>query len=78
MTPPISPAPVRSLAGDRLPAYVSNGVVALRLPSIPWLGRLPGDIRIERPGFRFYLPITSCLLISGLVSLGYWLFARVR
>jgi hypothetical protein len=54
------------------------GALVWASPSIPWLGRLPGDIRIERPGFRFYLPITSCLLISGLVSLGYWLFARLR
>ncbi len=28
------------------------------------LGRLPGDIRIERPNFRFYFPLTTCLLLS--------------
>ncbi len=28
------------------------------------LGRLPGDIRIERTGFRLYLPLTTCLLVS--------------
>jgi hypothetical protein len=37
-------------------------------PSIPLLGRLPGDIRIERPGFRLYLPITTCLLLSLILS----------
>jgi hypothetical protein len=29
-----------------------------------WLGRLPGDIRIERENFRFYFPITTMLLVS--------------
>ncbi len=33
------------------------------------LGRLPGDIIIRRPGFRFYFPLTTCLLISLLLSL---------
>ena len=47
----------------------------------PWLqkiplGRLPGDIMIKREGFRFFLPITSCLLVSGIVSLILWLFRR--
>lgn len=34
-----------------------------------WFGKLPGDIRIERPGFRFYFPLVSMLLISLVVSL---------
>lgn len=34
-----------------------------------WLGRLPGDIRIERDNFRFYAPITTMLLLSLLASL---------
>ena len=32
------------------------------------LGRLPGDIRIERPGLRIYLPIASCLVVSAVLS----------
>lgn len=32
--------------------------------ALGWFGRLPGDIRIERPSMRFYAPITSMLLIS--------------
>ncbi len=47
----------------------------------PWLarfglGRLPGDIVIERAGFRFYLPITSSVLVSLVLSLLVWLFRR--
>ncbi len=34
-----------------------------------WLGRLPGDIRIQRDNFRFYAPITTMLLLSLVISL---------
>ena len=40
------------------------------------LGRLPGDIRIERENFRFYLPLTTCLLLSVLVSLVLWVLRK--
>jgi hypothetical protein len=36
--------------------------------ALSWFGRLPGDIRIERPGARFYAPITSMVLISVVIS----------
>ena len=47
----------------------------------PWLAklplfRLPGDIVVERPGFRFYFPITTSLLISLLLSLIFWWLTR--
>ena len=47
----------------------------------PWLSRLqlfhlPGDIVIQRPGFSFYFPITSGLLISLVISLILWLLHR--
>lgn len=41
-----------------------------------WLGRLPGDIRIERPHSTFYFPIVTCILISLVVSLLLSLFRR--
>jgi uncharacterized membrane protein YidH (DUF202 family) len=34
------------------------------LGALNWFGRLPGDIRVERPGFRFYAPIVSMLIVS--------------
>lgn len=40
------------------------------------LGRLPGDIVIERDGFRFYLPITTSILVSLVLSALLWLFNR--
>lgn len=41
-----------------------------------WMGRLPGDIRIERENVSFYFPLGSCLLLSALISLLLWLFRR--
>jgi hypothetical protein len=40
------------------------------------LFRLPGDIVIDRPGFRFFFPITTMLLISVVVSLIAWVLRR--
>ena len=47
----------------------------------PWLGRiplgrLPGDILIERGNSRFYIPITTCIVVSLVVSAVMWLFRR--
>ncbi len=58
------------------------GIVILLMGLLwPWLqkiglGRLPGDIAIERENFRFYFPITTSILISLLLSLVFWLFFR--
>jgi formate hydrogenlyase subunit 3/multisubunit Na+/H+ antiporter MnhD subunit len=40
------------------------------------LGRLPGDIVIERDGFSFYFPITTGLVISAFISALLWLLSR--
>ena len=56
--------------------FAGLGVVVLLVPKIPWLGRLPGDIIIERPGFSFYFPLMSCLLASAFISLAFWLFSQ--
>jgi hypothetical protein len=42
------------------------------------LGRLPGDVVIERQNFRFYLPIVTCLVISVLLTLASWLWRAMR
>ena len=38
------------------------------------LGRLPGDIVVERENFRFYFPVVTCLLLSVVLSLLFYLF----
>lgn len=47
----------------------------------PWLaklplGRLPGDILFERPGIKIYIPITTMIMVSLLLSLLLWLFRK--
>jgi len=41
-----------------------------------WLGRLPGDIRIERGNSAFYFPIVTCIIISIVLSLIFSIFRR--
>ena len=41
------------------------------------LGRLPGDIVIERENFRLYLPLASSILVSAILSLIVWLIGRL-
>ena len=49
------------------------GMVWLFAPSIPWLGKLPGDIAIEGKGFRFYFPVVTCIVVSLLLTGILWL-----
>lgn len=49
------------------------GLLWILVPSIPWLGRLPGDIRIEKDHLRIYIPLVSCLLLSLILSLVLWI-----
>ncbi|HXG51639.1 MAG TPA: DUF2905 domain-containing protein [candidate division Zixibacteria bacterium] len=43
---------------------------------IPWLGHLPGDIYIERERFSFYFPITTCILISVVLTVVLYFLRR--
>ncbi|HYB43227.1 MAG TPA: DUF2905 domain-containing protein [Candidatus Methylomirabilis sp.] len=42
----------------------------------PWLGRLPGDIRIERGNWTFYFPLATCLIVSLILTIVFSLFGR--
>lgn len=48
---------------------VAVGALLMLGARIPFLGRLPGDIRIERPGFGLYVPITTSLVVSAALTL---------
>ncbi len=41
-----------------------------------YLGRLPGDIVVRKPGFTFSFPIVTCLVISLILTLVLWIFRR--
>jgi hypothetical protein len=64
------PAVILILIGLLLAAV---GLAWLLLPNIPWLGRLPGDIRWEGEHGSFYFPIATCLLLSLVFSAVLWL-----
>jgi Protein of unknown function (DUF2905) len=66
---------------------LQRGLIVLGLAIIavgaawPWLaklpiGRLPGDIAVDRPGFRFFFPLTTMIVVSVVVSVLLWLFRR--
>jgi hypothetical protein len=52
------------------------GLICLYAGRLPLLGKLPGDLRIERENFRLYFPLGTSLLISALASLLLWFFRR--
>ena len=52
------------------------GAVLTLSGKIPWLGRLPGDILIQKKNYTFYFPLATSILISILLTLLFWLFGR--
>lgn len=57
-------------------ALMAAGLLLVVAGKIPGLGRLPGDFMIERPGFTFYFPLATSLVVSALLTLLFWLFRR--
>jgi len=53
------------------------GLVLTLAGRVPWVGRLPGDIRIEREHFSLYFPIVTCILLSILLTLLLNLIIRI-
>jgi membrane protein implicated in regulation of membrane protease activity len=52
------------------------GAVFILAGKIPWLGRLPGDIYIQRRNFTFFFPLTTSIILSVVLSLLLYLFFR--
>jgi hypothetical protein len=52
------------------------GAALILSGKIPWLGRLPGDIYIQRRNFTFFFPLTTSILLSVVLSLLLYLFFR--
>ena len=51
-------------------------ILWLAADKLSWFGRLPGDIRIERPGFQLYAPLMTSVLLSVGLTLALWLFNK--
>lgn len=54
------------------------GLVLMFSGRIPWLGKLPGDIAIEKGNFRIYAPITTCIVLSVIITLVLWVLSLLR
>jgi DUF2905 family protein len=52
------------------------GVVIMLVGRVPWLGRLPGDIHIERGNFSFYFPLATSLVLSAVLTLLLYIVGR--
>ena len=52
------------------------GVILLLAGRLPWLGRLPGDVYIQRGNWTFYFPLATSLLVSIVLTLIFWVIGR--
>jgi hypothetical protein len=55
---------------------VAVGVLLMLVGRVPWIGRLPGDIYVERGNWTFYFPLGTSLLLSLVLTLLFWLLGR--
>ncbi|MEW6409615.1 MAG: DUF2905 domain-containing protein [Nitrospirota bacterium] len=55
---------------------VAIGVFFILFNKIPWFGKLPGDIIVQKKNFTFYFPITTSIIISVIITLLLWIFLR--
>ena len=55
---------------------VVMGVILTLAGKLPWLGRLPGDISVERENFSFYFPLATSILVSVIISLVLYFLRR--
>lgn len=55
---------------------ITIGVLFIVASKVPWFGRLPGDIYIKKGNFTFYFPISTCILISIIISFILFLIGR--
>ena len=67
------------LLGFGIVMVILGGVLLLAghfAGKVPWFGRLPGDIYIERGNWRFYFPLGTSVAVSIVLSLVFWFFSR--
>lgn len=57
-------------------AIIAIGGLIMLSGKISWIGRLPGDILIQKKNFTFYFPIATSIIISIILTLVLWLFFR--
>ncbi|MGO9614339.1 MAG: DUF2905 domain-containing protein [Dissulfurispiraceae bacterium] len=55
---------------------IAVGGLIMLSGKIPWLGRLPGDIIVQRKNFTFYFPLATSIILSLLLTFIFWLMGR--
>ena len=55
---------------------IAIGGFLLLSGKLPWIGRLPGDILIQKKNFTFYFPLATSILLSLLLTLIFWLLGK--
>jgi hypothetical protein len=55
---------------------VVAGLIVLLLPKVPWIGKLPGDLFFKGEKVSIYVPITTCIIISIILTLLFSIFRR--
>jgi hypothetical protein len=55
---------------------IAVGIILLLSGKISWLGRLPGDIIIQKKNFTFYFPLATSILLSILLTFIFWVFGK--
>lgn len=52
------------------------GILFFFAGKAPWIGKLPGDIVIDRKNFSLYIPITTSIILSILITLIFWILSK--
>ena len=52
------------------------GLLLMYGSRIPFIGQMPGDIHVQKKNFSFYFPITTCIILSLLLTLFFYLIRR--
>jgi hypothetical protein len=55
---------------------IALGGLLLFSGKIPWIGRLPGDILIQKKHYTVYFPLATSIIISLIITLIFWIFGR--
>ena len=55
---------------------IAVGILFIFAGKISWFGKLPGDICLQKKNFSFYFPITTCILLSIIISFIIWLLGK--
>jgi hypothetical protein len=55
---------------------VAVGVLLVFVNKVPFLGKLPGDILVQRKNFTFYFPLATSIILSAAISFFFWLWSK--